>query len=100
MAIVTRDEEDEIRACLESLKGADEFVVWDSESMERTVEICREYTDRAYVDPWRGYATQKNLCLPRLSQPLALCLDADERVTPELRAAIERVLADGTPIMS
>lgn len=95
VALITRDEEDEIRACLESVKGADEIVICDSGSVDRTVAICREYTDRVYVDSWQGYAGQKNLCLARTSSPWVLSLDADERVTPELWVAIERILEGG-----
>lgn len=92
--IITLNEEDQIRPCLESVKWADEVVVCDSGSTDKTLEVCREYTDRAYVDEWQGFGAQKNLCLDRASHPWVLSLDADERVTPPLRAAIERVLED------
>ena len=59
--ITACDEEQKIRACLESVKWADEIVVVDSFSKDRTVEICREYTDRIYQHEWLGYIGQKNL---------------------------------------
>jgi glycosyltransferase involved in cell wall biosynthesis len=92
VAIITLDEERRIRPCLESVTWADEIVICDSGSTDKTLEISREYTDWVYVDEWRGYGAQKNLAVERASSPWILSLDADERVTPELRKAIEEVL--------
>ena len=55
------NEESNIRRCLESLKWVDEIVVVDSFSKDRTVDICKEYTDRVYQHEWRGYVGQKKL---------------------------------------
>ncbi|PIP34980.1 MAG: hypothetical protein COX20_13895, partial [Desulfobacterales bacterium CG23_combo_of_CG06-09_8_20_14_all_52_9] len=55
------NEENNIRRCLESLKWVDEIVVVDSFSKDRTVDICKEYTDRVYQHEWRGYVGQKEL---------------------------------------
>ena len=92
--IIALDEEQNIRACLESVRWVDEIVVCDSGSRDKTLEICREFTDRVYVDAWRGFGAHKNLCLDRAIHSWVFSLDADERVTPALRAAIEQVLAD------
>lgn len=96
VVVITLDEEEDIRACLESVAWADEIVIGDSGSRDRTLEICREFTDHVYVDEWRGFGAHKNLCVSRTTCPWVLSLDADERVSPGLRDEIRAVLdADG-----
>ena len=55
VCIITGNEEKNIRRCLESVRWADEIIVVDSLSTDRTCEIAREYTDRIYRHGWRGY---------------------------------------------
>ncbi len=97
--IICYDEEEGIRAALESVKWCDEIVVVDSFSTDRTVEICREYTDRIFQREWPGFVEQKAFALEQTRCAWVLNLDADERVSPELRREIEGVLrspdADG-----
>jgi len=97
--IICYDEEEGIRAALESVKWCDEIVVVDSFSTDRTVEICREYTDRIFQRAWPGFVEQKAFALEQTRCAWVLNLDADERVSPELRREIESVLrrpdADG-----
>jgi len=97
VALVTRNEEDRLRACLESVVWADEIVVVDAESEDKTVAIAQEFTDRVVVRPWPGYAAQKNTALDLATGDWVLSLDADEVVSPELRAEIARVLAADGP---
>jgi len=97
VALVTRNEEDRLRACLESVVWADEIVVVDAESEDKTVAIAQEFTDRVVVRPWPGYAAQKNTALDLATGDWVLSLDADEVVSPELRAEIARVLASDGP---
>ncbi len=92
VTIVCLNEQEKIRACLESVAWADEIVVCDSGSRDETLAICAQYTDRIYTDPWRGFAAHKNLALERASHPWVLSLDADERVTPALERHIRRIL--------
>jgi len=94
VAIITLNEERNLPACLESVRWAEELVVCDSGSRDRTLEIGRAHGARVFQDPWRGFAGHKNLAVERCGNPWVLIVDADERVTPELRAEIERVLAD------
>lgn len=96
VAIITLDEEQNIRACLESVKWAEEIVVCDSGSQDRTLEIAEGYGARIFQDEWRGFAGHKNLAVERCRRPWVLSLDADERVTDALRQEIEGVLADPT----
>jgi glycosyltransferase involved in cell wall biosynthesis len=92
VAIITLDEETNIGPCLESVKWADEVVVCDSGSRDRTMEIAAGYGARTFQDDWLGFAAHKNLAVSRCSQPWILVLDADERVPPPLREEIEGIL--------
>lgn len=92
--VTTLNEERNVRRCLESLRWCDEIVVVDSFSTDRTVELCRAFTDRVYQHEWLGYIGQKNLIRKMANHPWILFVDADEEVSPELRAEIERELAD------
>ncbi|MFQ5828004.1 MAG: glycosyltransferase family 2 protein [Candidatus Methylomirabilia bacterium] len=97
VAIITWNEEGRIRDCLESVAWADEVLVVDAESSDKTVEVAREFTDRIWIRPWPGFAAQKNFALDQTGGDWVLSLDADERVTPELRVEIERVLVARLP---
>jgi glycosyltransferase involved in cell wall biosynthesis len=97
VAVVTRNEEERLRACLESVAWADEIVVVDAESEDKTVTIAREFTDHVVVRPWPGYAAQKNTALDLATGDWIVSLDADEVVSPELSAEIRRVIAANGP---
>ncbi|MGB9499827.1 MAG: glycosyltransferase family 2 protein [Dissulfuribacterales bacterium] len=93
--IVAMNEEDRITPCLESVSPiADEIIVFDSGSSDRTVEISKKYTDRVYVtEDWPGDGPQKQRALERATCEWVLCIDADEALTPELREEINTVLS-------
>ena len=87
--LITRNEEDCIEDALRSLEGvADEIVVVDSHSTDRTVRIARKYTDRVVERTWTNYADQKNYANAQARHLWILSLDADEKLSPELRAEI------------
>src|SRR5512136_1230257 len=90
--LITKNEAANIRACLESVAWADEIIVVDSGSTDDTVAICKELGAQVHVHDWPGFGVQKNRALGYASKDWVLSLDADERVTPELRAEIETVL--------
>ena len=90
--LITKNEAADIRACLESVAWADEIIVVDSDSTDGTVEICREFGAKVFEHDWPGFGMQKNRALGYATNEWVLSVDADERVTPELRAAIEAVL--------
>lgn len=92
VVIITKDEERDIGPCLESVKWADEIVVIDEFSRDQTVEICRRYTEKVFQKEWEGYARTKNFGIEKTSGQWILSLDADERVSSELRAEIKQVL--------
>jgi glycosyltransferase involved in cell wall biosynthesis len=94
VAIVAMDEEANIGRTLASVRWADEIVVVDSGSKDRTCEIAREHRARVMVEPWRGYVAQKQYAIDLCTKDWVLLLDADEEVSPglaeEIRAAIAR----------
>ena len=98
VAIITHNEEENIRDALESVKWADEIVVVDSFSTDRTQEICREYTDKVYSFEWSGFSEQKNRAVSMTTHPWVFVLDADERFTDGLRDEIANLLKS-TPLM-
>jgi len=94
--IPTHNETRNIGACIESVAWADELLVVDGFSDDDTAEIARAAGARVLLHKFRSPSSQKNWALRQASHPWALSLDADERVTPELRDEIRAILgADG-----
>jgi hypothetical protein len=91
--IIARDEEERLPACLESVAFCDEIVVVDGGSTDRTIEVARAGGARVVEQPWLGFAAQRNVALDHASGDWVLEIDADERVSPLLRAEIEAFLA-------
>lgn len=89
-SIICKNEEHNIEECLRSVSWCDEIVVVDSGSTDRTVELARRYTDKVLFHEWPGYVAQKNFALDQTTGDWVICLDADERCTPELKEAILR----------
>ena len=86
--VITKNEERNIRACLKSVTWADEIIVVDAGSMDRTIDIAREFTQKIFSRPWDGYGEAKNYGLVQCTSEWILSLDADERVMPELKKEI------------
>jgi glycosyltransferase involved in cell wall biosynthesis len=84
VAIITKNEEANIRRTLESVKWADEIVVVDSGSTDRTCDIAREYGAKVFIEQWKGFAKQKNSAIEKCTSDWILSLDADEEVEPAL----------------
>ena len=97
VCIIAGNEERNIRRCLESVRWADEIVVVDSFSKDRTYEIAKEYTDRVYQSEWRGYVEQKALAKSYARMPWVMFVDADEEVSDALRDEILSRLGHGVP---
>lgn len=95
--IHTLNEEDQIEACLQSVEWADEIYLLDSFSSDRTVEIVRQQFPRVRIETRKslGSAAQKNYGMDRVRNDWVLVVDADERVTPELRDEILDLLSKG-----
>lgn len=88
VCVVAMDEADNIEACLRSADFADEWIVVDSHSKDATREIAARCGARVIERDWPGHVEQKNFALGAATHDWVLCLDADERVSPELRASI------------
>jgi len=92
--IIAKNAEGTIRRCLESVAWADEIVVVEHGSADRTAEICRDAGARLHQTPdWPGFGRQKNRALELARGEWVVSLDADEWVTPELRVEITRAIA-------
>lgn len=90
--VITKNEEENIRDCLESVKWADEIILVDSFSRDKTVEIAKKYTGKIFQKEWVGYGRQKNLALEKATGDWVLNIDADERVTKELAQEIKETI--------
>jgi glycosyltransferase involved in cell wall biosynthesis len=88
-AIITLNEEDHIRAACESVAWADELLVVDAQSTDRTREIAASCGARVIERPWPGFAAQKQFATDQAAHEWVLSLDADERVSEELKTAIQ-----------
>lgn len=97
VCIITGNEEENIRRCLESVKWADEIVVLDSFSTDNTLSIVSEYTERVYQHRWLGYIGQKKVAKSLARYEWVLFVDADEVVSDELRHEIESLRDNGFP---
>jgi glycosyltransferase involved in cell wall biosynthesis len=92
LVVITLDEEENIAACIESVRGAGEVIVVDSFSTDATVEKARALGAIVHQREFVSNADQKNWAMQRATRPWVLILDADERLTPELREEIaERI---------
>lgn len=96
VAIITKNEEKNITDALESVREFDDIVIVDSFSSDRTAEICGLYTGRIFQREWQGYARQKQMAVDLAKNEWVLILDADERVTPELREEIRSSVSDSS----
>jgi glycosyltransferase involved in cell wall biosynthesis len=90
--VITKNEEHNIVDCLESAKWANEIVVVDGGSDDKTVDLARGYSTKVFVKSWKGYAASKNFALEQCTGDWVLWLDADERVTKELAQEIQDLL--------
>ena len=99
--IIAKNEEVNIQDCLTSVQWADEVIVVDAESRDRTVELARASGAKVWVRPWPGFGPQKNFGMAQASSEWVLIVDADERVPEALRAEILSCInhwKDGAPV--
>src|SRR6202050_1838332 len=97
VAIITRNEEANLGRTLGSVAWADEIVVVDSGSDDRTEEIARNFRSRFFLEEWKGFAAQKNSALEKCSCDWILSLDADETLSDELAKEIWELLDSDPP---
>ena len=96
--IITFNEEENIARALDSVAFADERIVVDAESTDRTVEIARARGATVYVEPWKGFAPQRIFALSKTTGDWIFVLDADEVVEPELKEEIRYVVEHDAPV--
>lgn len=96
VALITKNEEANLRRTLESVRWASEIVIVDSGSTDGTAEVARNFGAKFLVEPWRGFGAQKNFAIAQCTGEWVLSLDADEEVSPELGQEIQALLR-GSP---
>lgn len=96
IGVLAKNEAHQIERCLRSAAFADEVIVVDSGSSDATVEIAQRLGAKTYVyADWQGFAVQRNRLLQHASGDYILFLDADEEITPRLRAEIQAAVRSG-----
>lgn len=89
VVIITKNEEDRIRACLESVKWVDEIIIVDNGSGDATLEIAKKYTDKIFQTDMQDFAGLRNLAMKKITGEWVFFIDADERVLEGLRKELE-----------
>ncbi|MCK5450486.1 MAG: glycosyltransferase family 2 protein [Candidatus Omnitrophica bacterium] len=92
VVIITKNEEENIAECLDTVKWADEIIVVDDESTDRTVEICKGYTNKVFTRKMENEGRHRNWAYEQAANDWVLSVDADERVTEGLAEEIEKLL--------
>lgn len=92
LVLITRNAAPQLRACIDSARFADEIVVVDSGSDDDTVQVAASMGARVIHQAWLGFGPQKQFAVERAAHDWVLCLDADERITPDLARSIESEL--------
>lgn len=83
VVIITKNEEKNLPKCLESVSFAEEIIILDCGSKDKTVEIAKNFGCKVFVEPWKGYGPQKQSAVEKTSNRWVLSLDADERLPSE-----------------
>jgi len=96
VVIIVKNEEKRIAGCLESVKWADEIIVVDDMSSDKTVEITKRYTDKVFQRKMDIEGVHRNYAYSLAKNEWILSLDADEKVSPELKDEITGVVGRGT----
>lgn len=97
VAIIVKNEERILARTLASVSFADEIIVVDTDSTDRTVEIAKSFGARIFNREWTGFAAQKNFAIQQCTGEWILSLDADEEISPELRTQLQFLLPSHPP---
>ncbi len=99
VALIVKNEAANLDACLKTVEGwVDEIVILDSGSSDETEAVARRYTDKFFINKeWPGFGPQRRLAQQYVESDYVLWLDADERVTPELKLSIQNALQSAQP---
>lgn len=95
VAIITQDEAKNLPDCLKSVAFADQVVIVDSGSTDKTIDIAQEHGCDVFSEPWRGgFGPQKQFAIDQCRHPWILVLDADERIPPETAHVIRQIVPE------
>ncbi len=94
VVVLTKNEESNISECLDSVKWADDIVIVDDESTDKTIEICRRFSDRIFLRKMDVEGRHRNWAYAQARNTWVLSLDADEKVSEELKQEISEVLKE------
>jgi glycosyltransferase involved in cell wall biosynthesis len=97
VVVITKNEEDNLKECLESVMWANEIIVVDDESTDATLAIARQFTDKVFIRKMENEGKHRNWAYSQASNDWVISLDADERVMPELAEEITELLTS-TPL--
>ncbi len=100
VAIITKNEAENLSDCLKSVLFAEQIVVVDSGSTDDTVAIASDFGCEVFAEPWRGFGPQKQLAVDRCKKPWILVLDADERIPKDTASAISNIILNPTTTAS
>src|SRR3989338_8692215 len=89
--VITKNEEEKIERCLKSVAWADEIIVLDSYSTDKTESIAKKYTKKFYKKEFAGYGEQKQAAINKCTNNWILEVDADEIITEELKEELQRL---------
>lgn len=94
--VLAKNEEKRIKACLESVKWAEEIIIVDDQSTDETVKIAKQYTDKVFINKMKDFSSQREFGLSKAQGDWVLYVDADERITLELQKEIKKIINNGT----
>jgi glycosyltransferase involved in cell wall biosynthesis len=96
VALITKNEQTDLPGCLQSVSFAEQIVIVDCGSVDRTGDIATQFGAEFFVEAWKGYGPQKNSALDKCSRDWVLILDADERIPGQTAQKIAQLVAGGT----
>ena len=96
VAIITKNEAENLPACLGSIKFADQIVVVDSGSTDDTIKIASDFGCCVFIEEWQGFGPQKQFAIDKCKHRWVLVLDADERIPPETAIVIGDIVSKGS----
>ena len=94
ITIITKNEEENIRQCLQSVSFAGQIVIIDSGSTDSTLQIAAQLGCEVYQEEWRGFGPQKQSAIEKCRHPWILVLDADERIPAGTADIIKKIVTD------
>jgi glycosyltransferase involved in cell wall biosynthesis len=98
VGLITHNEEKDLPRTLDAVKKlADEIIIVDNGSTDRTVEIARSFHAKVYTEDWKGFGAQKNSVIDKCKGKWILLIDADEEITPPLARAIQEIVTANPP---